>query len=342
MTAASRAPWRCGKAGPPDNSHPASGWRGRRLLAGLLLCLSSIIGAGGARAESGLPPHQTLAPGVILFPGAVEAPSPANRGEVGNVVAFVGPTGVVVVGTGASDRHGERLLAALAAITPKPAVLAIDAYAAPEHALGNTAFARHHIPILAHRETDAYLARNCGDCISAMEQLVGRETLAGSKLKRPGQMIEGATTLSPGGRPLEVLHFGASHQAGSLAVFDRESGTLYAGGLASFDAIPDARDADLNGWLAALKEMRRLPLRLVVPGRGPAGKPARLDEVAEYLTPLQQQTRRAYEEGASLGEATSRITLPKFKDWAGYEPTHRRNVNFEYLRAEARELGQPN
>jgi glyoxylase-like metal-dependent hydrolase (beta-lactamase superfamily II) len=342
MSAASKLPSHIGKAGPPASSRLPTGWLGRSLLAGLLIGLSSMPGTGSAKAESALPSHQILAPGVILFPGAPEAPSPANRGEVGNVVAFIGATGVVVVGTGASDRHGEHLRAALAAITAKPVLLAIDAYAAPEHALGNTAFARRHIPILAHRETDAYLVRNCGDCISAMEQLVGQETLAGSKLKRPGQTIEGATTLSPGGRPLEVLHFSASHQPGSVAVFDRESGTLYAGGMASFDVIPDARDADLNGWLAALKEIQRLPLRQVVPGRGPAGKPERLNEVAEYLTALQQQTRRAYDEGASLGEATSRITLPKFKDWAGYEPTHRGNVNFEFLRLEARELGQQN
>jgi glyoxylase-like metal-dependent hydrolase (beta-lactamase superfamily II) len=342
MSAASRMPWRCGMENPQANSEPPAGLPGVLLLAGLLFCLSLVIGAGNVRAESRVPPHQTLAPGVVLFPGAPETPSPANGGEVGNVAAFIGPAGLVVVGTGASDRHGERLLASLAAITPTPVVLAIDAYAAPEHALGNTAFARRGISILAHRESDTYLTRNCGECISAMEKLVGREPLDGSRLKRPGQLIEGATTLTPGGRPLEVLYFGASHQAGSLAVFDPESGTLYAGGLASFDVIPDARDADLNGWLAALKELRRLPLRQVVPGRGPAGKPERLDEVADYLRSLQQETRRAYDEGASLGEATSRITLPRFKAWAGYEPTHRRNVNFEYLRLEARELEQHN
>ncbi|MGB0129677.1 MAG: hypothetical protein WBP72_18695, partial [Rhodocyclaceae bacterium] len=182
--------------------------------------------------------------------------------------------------------------------------------------------------------------RNCGDCIDALEKLVGPEPLTGSRLKRPGQLIAGSTTLNPGGRPIEVLHFGASQQPGSLTVFDPESGLLYAGGLASFDVVPDARDADLTAWRAALTELRKLPLSWAIPGRGPAAKPERLDGVAEYLASLQQQTRRAYDEGASLGEATNRITLRQFKDWAGYEPTHRRNVNAEYLRLEARELGQ--
>ncbi|MGB0129384.1 MAG: hypothetical protein WBP72_17220, partial [Rhodocyclaceae bacterium] len=206
MNAYSRVPWRCGKASLLANSRPPTGRAGFRLaptlplFAALLICLSVMIRSGDTRGESRLPPHQMLAPGAVLFSGAPEAPSPANGGEVGNVLAFIGPTGVVVVGTGASDRHGERLLAALARITPKPVVLAINAYAAPEHALGNTAFARRGIPILAHRETGAYLTRNCGDCIDALEKLVGPEPLTGSRLKRPGQLIAGSTTLNPGGR----------------------------------------------------------------------------------------------------------------------------------------------
>jgi hypothetical protein len=76
----------------------------------------------------------------------------------------------------------------------------------------------------------------------------------------------------------------------------------------------------------------------VVPGRGPAGAPERLDEVADYLDQLARVTRRAYDDGIGLAAAPARVELPRFERWAMYEAIHRRNAHFQYLRLEAQEL----
>jgi glyoxylase-like metal-dependent hydrolase (beta-lactamase superfamily II) len=281
-----------------------------------------------------------VAPGIFVFPGSPAAPSPANGGIVSNVGVIVGDSGVVMVGTGTSDSHGERLLAAVSKLTNLPVVLAINTYAGPEHVLGNTAFARHGIPILAHRDTDLYMARNCENCIRNLQMAIGDAPLVGSHLQRSTRLIDAATSMTVGGRQLDILYFGATQQPGSIAVFDRKSGVLFTGALAAFNVTPDAHDADLLAWKAALLEMRRLPLRWVVPGRGAVGEPERLDDMIAYLDGLGSTTAQAYRSGVDLADAPRKAGVPRFANWSMYAAVHPRNVHFQYLKLEAQELAR--
>jgi glyoxylase-like metal-dependent hydrolase (beta-lactamase superfamily II) len=310
--------------------HKALPWLAALLFAGA---------AGAGEPDAALRPR-ALAPGVFAFVGSAAAADTHNRGMVGNQGVIVGSEGVVVVGTGTSDAHGERLLQAIARLTDKPVVLAILAHAAPEHVLGSSAFARRGIPLLAHRDTDRYMAANCERCIRNLTEAAGSAAMQGSRLERPSRLIEAGTTLEAAGRSLDILHFGATQQPGAFAVFDRASGVLFGGGLASFDVLPDAHDADIETWLAALRELKRLPLAAVLPGRGPPGAPQRLDEVADYLQGLATQTLRAYRAGLPLQAAAGAAPLPRFASWALYETQHPRNVHHQYLRLEAQELAR--
>lgn len=305
----------------------------RFLLPAVALLVLATTGRSLLGAE--LLPPETLAPGVYFFPGYTGAAQPENGGMVANVGVIEGSTGIVVIGTGTSDANGEQLLAAIARLSGKPVVLAINTYAGPEHVLGNSAFARRGIPVLAHRASAAYMQQNCAGCIRNLGQQLAPEALAGTHLERPSDLIDASTAIESGGRHLDLLWFGNTQQAGSIAVYDRSSGVLFAGGLASFDVVPDSRDADIPGWLAALGEMRRLAPYRVVPGRGPSGGAERLDEVATYLANLASETGKAYAAGFSLFETPRRVRLPHFSAWALYDTLHPRNVHYEYLRREA-------
>ena len=86
--------------------------------------------------------------------GADAAASTANRGAVANLGVLIGPTGVIVVNTGSSRAHGAALLAAVARLTDRPVVLAINTQASPDQVLGNSTLTQRGIAILAHRDTD--------------------------------------------------------------------------------------------------------------------------------------------------------------------------------------------
>lgn len=310
------------------------------VLSFLLRAATALIAlAAAAQAAEPLRTEQ-LAPGVFMVKGAPEEPSPANGGRVSNLGILAGPEGAVVIGTGTSAAEGEALLAEAERLAGKPVVLAIDLHASPDHVLGNQAFAKRAIPVLAHEETDRFLVANCEHCIERLTAALGPEALAGTEASRPSRLIASGATVEAGGRTLDILYFGPAHQRGNLAVRDRASGVLFAGELAAFDRLPEVRQADLDGWLKALDAMSASGARIVVPAHGPASAPARLGETAAYLGALRAAVERAYDTGAGMMEVATPAALPEFRNWALYEPLHRRNVHFVYLLVEARDMAR--
>jgi glyoxylase-like metal-dependent hydrolase (beta-lactamase superfamily II) len=257
---------------------------------------------------------------------------------VANVGLIVAREGVIVIGTGANDSDAQRLLRAIARLTAKPVVLAINTYAGPEHVLGNAAFARLGIPILAHRETDNFMVYNCATCIRNQKAETGDAQLQEDAFARPSRLIDGPTRLAIGGRDIEIMHFGWTHQPGDIAVFDHASGVLFAGAMVSLDVLPDAHTADADAWIGALERLQALPMKTVVPARGPVSPKTRIAEVIQYLRELREATRAAYAKGIGIREAAQSVTTPRYSRWAMYDTLQRRNVHHLYLKLEVREL----
>jgi cyclase len=304
-----------------------------RSLIGLVLLLSGGAAAGGMQP-------QPLAPGVYYVPGALGDPAPANGGRVSNLGIIAGPEGAIVVGTGTSLAEGEALIAAAERVTGRPVVLAVNPYAAPDQVLGNGAFVRRGIPVLAHEETDRFLVANCTRCIERLAEQLGTAALAGTEAERPTRLISGSASITAGGRRLELVYPGPAHQRGDLMVIDRVSGVVFAGALASFGQVPDLHNGDPEGWLRALDQLANSGAKTLVPAHGPPGDPRRVQEVRAYLLALREAVGRAYDSGASMLEAAGRAELARYRDWALYDPLHHRNVHFLYLQAEKRDMGR--
>jgi glyoxylase-like metal-dependent hydrolase (beta-lactamase superfamily II) len=283
-------------------------------------------------------PLHKLAPGVYVQRGADEAPSTANHGGVANLGVLVGPDGVIVVNTGSSSEHGAALLGAVGRLTDRPVVLAIDTQASPDQVLGNSAFTVRGIPVLAHRDTDAFMHAHCDACVADVKAKAGTDALAASPVAWPTRLIDGSQTIRAGGRTIQILYFGSTERPGSVAVLDSESGVLFAGNMASFGLVPEAQLAELPKWIDALRELQALKPSIVVPGHGPPGPAAHLAQMSDYLQSLLDGTRAAYARGDGLMETIQNVRLPQFQGWALYDANHRRNVHFAYLQIEEQDL----
>ncbi|MFN0039991.1 MAG: MBL fold metallo-hydrolase [Burkholderiales bacterium] len=279
-----------------------------------------------------------VAENVYAFVGVNAEIAQENRGFVGNSGFLVGSTGVVVVNTGISAMHGRRMLAAIARVTDRPVVLVIITHAIQEFLFGNAAFEERGIPILAHEETEKLMRARCEHCLQALLPLLGDE-LRGTRLVLPGTRISIGGPLEAGGRKLEILHFGWASTPGDIAVLDRESGTLFSGGLVATGRIPEIRDADFDGWQRALQALRKLPVRHLVPGYGPISGPQAIAGTQDYLLALDHRIRDLYGKNTSLIETLEAAELPAFANRAMYTQIHRRNVQHRYLQLEIEDLG---
>jgi glyoxylase-like metal-dependent hydrolase (beta-lactamase superfamily II) len=306
-----------------------------RLILGLLLALGALASPLPAHALEPVP----VADSVYAFIGLPGEVAPDNDGNVGNAGFIVGDTGIVVVDTGISYRHGRAMLEAIARVSPKPVVLVITTHAVQEFLFGNAAFADRGIPLLAHAESVALMRQRCEHCLENLRRILGAERMAGTRLVIPQRTVAGSTTLSVAGRTLDLLHFGWASTPGDLAVLDRASGVLFAGGLLANGRVPELRDGRHAGWLDALDRLEALTCDRIVPGHGPVTDKRSVAAMRGYLLDLDRMVQGLYRSGASLLEAVDQADLPAYSGWASYPTTHRRNAQQRYLELELEELG---
>jgi len=250
----------------------------------------------------------------------------------------VGPSGVVVIDTGTSYRHGRRMLEAIARTTDKPVELVIVTHAVQEFLFGNAAFAERGVTILAHSETTKLMKARCEHCLENLKPVLGEE-LEGTRLVPPQRDIDATTTIDAGGRRLELIYLGWAGTPGDLAVLDPASGVLFAGGLVSIGRIPDIRDSDFEGWQRTLRRLQEFSFGRVVPGHGPVSGRGAIGQTAGYLDALDSVVKSLYADSSSLMESVEKAVLPAYRDWSMYATTHRQNALHRYLQLELQDLG---
>lgn len=284
------------------------------------------------------PTAQRVADNVYVISGVMGDPAPSNKGRVANTGFIVGTDGVIVVDSGANHDHGRAILAAVASVTRKPVALLINTHPHPQNVLGNSAFVERGIPILATAATAAAMRARCPDCLRSLERSVGAEAMAATRIQLPDLVAEATEVRDVAGRSLKLLHAGHGHTEGDLAVFDVAGAVLFSGDLVYRDQIPHLSEADTAGWLASLRQLEELPIRVLVPGRGPAGDAADLAPIGRYLAQLRQRVAIAYRNGGSADEAIALADLPEFSSWQGYAERHGRNVQHVYFEIERDDL----
>jgi glyoxylase-like metal-dependent hydrolase (beta-lactamase superfamily II) len=305
---------------------------GRRLFCFLLA--ASLSAAAETQPEQPL----SVTPEVYMFPGDTGEASRENRANTGNSSFILSDRAVIVVDTGASYRHGAAMISAIERLTDAPIRLVIVTHAVQDFLFGNAAFEERHIPVLSHAESAKLMRDRCEHCLVNLRQLLGDDAMRGTRLVLPDRVVAGSQPLKVAGRQLELFHFGWGATPGDLVVFDPRSAVLFAGGLVCVQRIPDLRDGRLEGWLAALEQLERIPAKMLIPGHGPAAPPSSISMMRAYLLALDEQVRLLYRSGRSLLEALDSADLPAFRDWAMYPALHRKNVQQRYLELELQDL----
>jgi glyoxylase-like metal-dependent hydrolase (beta-lactamase superfamily II) len=119
-------------------------------------------------------------------------------------------------------------------------------------------------------------------------------------------------TLDVGGTEVRVINLGPAHTGGDSVVFVPSERVLYAGDLLFIGGTPISWAGPISNWVRACDRMLALEPELVVPGHGPVIEAARIGEVRDYLTFVQQEAQQRYERGMSPEDAMRDISLGRF------------------------------
>lgn len=297
-----------------------------------VLALAALFATGaGARAAAptGALPLENVAEGVFVYRAPYELLTPENAGAIANMSVIIGNEAAAVIDTGNSRQAGEKMLAAVRAVTDRPVRYVINTHMHPDHSLGNAAFAGNGVRFVAHRKMPRALSVRSETYLAQVERMLG-PVGEGTTIVLPDLLVDGTMSLDLGGRILTLQSHPTAHTDNDLTVLDGATGTWFLGDLLFVGHIPTL-DGSLQGWLKRLDALARQKVALAVPGHGPASVQWPQASAAErrYLDLLRADMRRLIAAGKPMGAAPG-AAIAERGEWALFDEFNARNAIAAY------------
>ncbi len=274
-----------------------------------------------------------VAPGVHVRPGLDEDATPGNDDAIANIGCIVGESSVAVIDPGGSQRDGERLRAAIRAVTDRPIRYVILSHVHPDHIFGSGAFEQDDPVFVGHARLPGAL-RERGDYYRrGLSRILGPEAAGDYVL--PTMTVAETAEIDLGDRVLQLHAHGAAHSDTDLSIIDRQTATLWAADLLFVRRIPSL-DGSLTGWLRELEALKSVPAIRAVPGHGPPSVPwpgGAADE-ERYLRTLLRDTRALIAAGGDIGSAPEKVAQDERGRWALFDAYNGHNATVAFKELE--------
>jgi glyoxylase-like metal-dependent hydrolase (beta-lactamase superfamily II) len=129
------------------------------------------------------------------------------------------------------------------------------------------------------------------------------------ELTLPTKTFDDKLVLRRGQRAIEVRHLGPAVTDGDAVVWLPVERILIAGDIVD-NPLPFAYRSNVNGWIAALDEIKKLNPRIIVPGHGEIMRDMQgVDRLRAMLVSIRDQTNASVANGDSLQAVQAKIKI---------------------------------
>jgi cyclase len=240
-------------------------------------------------------------------------------GSGGNIGLAVGDDAVFVV----DDQFAPltpKILAAIAAVTPKPVKFVVNTHWHPDHTGGNENLGKAGALLVAHENVRKRLSTE--QFIQAMNR---REPPA-PKGALPVVTFTESLTFHVNGDSLVVVHVPPAHTDGDAIVFFTKANVIHMGDVFVSDRLPFvdlSSGGSIHGIIGAAEKAIAMANddTKIIPGHGPLANRSRLATWRDALVALRDRMQREIAAGKTADEVVAaKISEPYAKEFpAGHE-----------------------
>ena len=235
-----------------------------------------------------------------------------------NAAFIVSDEGVLVIDSLMTPTLAGKLYAAIRNVTTAPIRYLINTHFHGDHVFGNQYFLP--APIVAHENCRTELQEKFD---ANMQRYRQREALIPEleqiRITLPDVTFEDKMTIRLGDRVIELSFLGRAHSNSDILAYLPDDKVLFVGDIAVHKTLPAFPDGHITKWLTVIDETAKVDADTIVPGHGPVGGKAELEEARELLHILNSEIKKGFDEGLPEEETAKRVNVGKFNDFANQD-----------------------
>src|SRR5215475_12983331 len=200
----------------------------------------------------------------------------------------------------------EHILADIKTVTSKPVRFVFNTHYHADHTMGNSVFTAQGAAIVSTED----LALELGT--KGMEDVREQTKIKLEHLELPSIRFHDRLVFDVGQHRVELIKYGQAHTKGDGVAYLPAEGIVFVGDLAvnwGFGNNLSDQDVRYIGWIRALDNIAKLPIKTVVPAHGDLGDVDLLHRQRDFIADMWKQVKQGLKAGKSPAELKKTVQL---------------------------------
>jgi cyclase len=248
--------------------------------------------------------------------------------------------GGVVIDTQSDLSHARQMIELFGKVWPGMPRRVVNTHEDGDHVWGNQLF--KNAEIIAHRTVPDRMRhvadpRESQKLLNGVDRVISRLILralhpgilalatqlqqgydfSNIELVLPTTLFDERYVLNLDGMEVNLIYVGPCHQVGDTIVHVPAERVVFAGDVIFRQCAPIGWTGTYENWLKALDLIIWLDPDVIVPGHGPVCGIEGAMEMKAYLEYVHEESRRCFDRGLTVIEASRRIDLGPYAQWHG-------------------------